>query len=154
MSGVTEAPCHRMTSTWEDWLFQSVLRLLDPQSLSFSISRKEPETEYHSMTSSRSYLQVEVVVVASTVIALSILAAITSYITSTTAVGLAYVVFVCIALFILLISLGIGCHGMIKSLLLLGCDQWNIRMVIPGFIIQIILLCMGLLCYSISLFFI
>ena len=106
------------------------------------------------MLGTRDYLQVEVTVVASTVIAFAILAVITSYIFSSAVTGTAYTIFVGLALLSLLLSLCIGCHGLIKSLLLLGCDQWNIRMVSSGFIMQIILLCMGLLCYSISLFLI
>lgn len=106
------------------------------------------------MSGARDYLQVEVTMAASTVIALAVLMVITSYIISSVVSGMAYIIFVGVALISLLLSLCIGCHGMIKSLLLLGCDQWNIRMVSSGFIIQIVLLCMGLLCYSISLFFI
>ena len=104
------------------------------------------------MSGNRDYLQVGVTVVASTVIALAILAMITGYIISSTVTGTTYTVVVSAALISLLLSLCIGCHGMIKSLLLLGCDEWNIRMVSFGFIIQIILLGMGLLCYLISLF--
>jgi hypothetical protein len=106
------------------------------------------------MLGTRDYLQVEVTVVASTIIAFAILAAITSYINSSVITGMSYIIFVAVALISLFLSLCIGCHGMIKSLLLLGCDQWNIRMVSSGFILQIVLLCMGLLCYSISLFLI
>ena len=106
------------------------------------------------MLGTRVYLQVEVTVVASTVIAFAILAMITGYIISSTVTGAAYIIFVSVALISLLLSLFIGCHGMVKSLLLLGCDQWNIRMVSSGLIVQIFLLCMGLLCYSISLFLI
>jgi hypothetical protein len=106
------------------------------------------------MLGTRDYLQVEVTVVASTIIAFAILAAITSYINSSVITGMNYIIFVAVALISLFLSLCIGCHGMIKSLLLLGCDQWNIRMVSSGFILQIVLLCMGLLCYSISLFLI
>lgn len=106
------------------------------------------------MSGTRDYLQVEVTVVGSTVIAFAILAAITGYIISSVVTGTTYIVFVSVALISLLLSLCIGCHGMIKSLVLPGCDQWNIRMVSSGFIIQIVLLCMGLLCYSISLFLI
>lgn len=106
------------------------------------------------MLGTRDYLKVEVTVVASTVIAFAILAVVTSYIFSSVVTGTTYTIFVGVALISLLLSLCLGCHGLIKSLLLLGCDQWNIRMVSSGFIIQIVLLCMGLLCFSISLFFI
>ena len=106
------------------------------------------------MSGTRDYLKVEVTVVASTVIAFAILAVITGYIISSVVTDTIYIIFVCVALISLFLSLCIGCHGMIKSLLLLDCDQWNIRMVSSGFIIQIVLLCMGLLCYSISLFLI
>lgn len=106
------------------------------------------------MSGARDYLQVVATVVASTVIALAVLVVIVSYIISNTVTGTAYIIFVSVALVSLLLSLCIGCHGMIKSLLLLGCDQWNIRMVSSGFVIQIVLLCIGLLCYSVSLFFI
>lgn len=106
------------------------------------------------MPGSRGYLQVEVTVVASTVIAFAILAMITGYIISSVVTGTTYIVFVSVALISLLLSLCIGCHGMIKSLVWPGCEQWNIRMVSSGFVVQIVLLCMGLLSYSISLFLI
>ena len=106
------------------------------------------------MSDTRDYLQVVATVVASTVFALAVLVAITSYIISSVATGTAYIIFVAAALISLFISLCIGCHGMIKSLLLLGCDQWNIRMVSSGLVIQIALLCIGLLCYLISFFLI
>lgn len=106
------------------------------------------------MLGTRYYLQIAATVVASTIITFTIIVAITSYLTSSAAIGTAYFIFVGVALICILLSLCVGCHGMVKSLLLLGCDQWNIRMVSTGFIIQIVFLCIGLLCFSISLFFI
>jgi hypothetical protein len=106
------------------------------------------------MSGTRNYLQVEVTVTSSTVIALAVLAAITSYIISSVVIGTAYIIFVSAALSSLLLSLCIGGYGMIKSLLLLDCDQWNIRMVSCGFVIQVVLICIGLLCFLMSLLFI
>jgi len=106
------------------------------------------------MLGMRDFLKVEVMVVASTVIAFALFAVITSYVITNVVTGITYFIFVGVALINLLLSLCIGCHGMIKCLLLIGCDQWNTRMISSGFIFQIVLLCMGLLCYSISLFLI
>jgi len=92
--------------------------------------------------------------IASTVVAIVMLAAITAFLLTNTATGLPYFIIAGLALFSLFVSLGFGCHGMIKSLSMLGCEQWNIRLVYSGFVIQIVLLCIGLLCYLLSLFFI
>jgi len=73
------------------------------------------------MLGTRDYLQVEVTVVASTIIAFAILAAITSYINSSVVTGMSYIIFVAVSLISLFFSLCIGCHGMIRSLLLLDC---------------------------------
>lgn len=106
------------------------------------------------MLNHRSYLHVVVTMIASTVVVIAILAAITGYLLTNTATGLPYFIIVGLALFSLFVSLGFGCYGMIKSLSMLGCDQWNIRLVNSGFVIQVVLLCIGLLCYLLSLFFI
>ena len=106
------------------------------------------------MLGNRSYLKVASLIVASTVVALAILTAITSYIISHVAIAVAYILIVSMAFLCLLVSLGFGCHGLLKNLMLLGCDQWNVRMISSGFVIHSVFLCMGLLLYFVSLFFV
>jgi hypothetical protein len=106
------------------------------------------------MIRNTTYLIVNGTIVLSTVLALAILMASSGYIISNMAVSVVYFLCAGIGLLSLLLSLLVGCYGMGKSLSLLGCEQWNIRMVRGGFVLQIILLCLGLALYLASLLFI
>ncbi len=106
------------------------------------------------MTGNSLYLKVEVTLIASTVVVLAILTAATGFVLSNGSTTIGYRLCAGVALFSLFLSLFSGCYGLIKSLSLLGCEQWNIRMVSPFYIAQIILLCIGFLLYLISLIFI
>jgi hypothetical protein len=106
------------------------------------------------MPRNNTYLIVNATIVMSTVLALVILMASSGYIISNAAVGIVYWLCAGIGLLSLLLSLLLGFYGVAKSLSLLGCAQWNVRMVRSGFIVQIILLCVGLVVYLASLLFI
>ena len=106
------------------------------------------------MTGNSLYLKVEVTLIAGTAVVLAILAAATGFILSHGNTTIVYSLCAGMALFSLLLSLFAGCYGLLKSLSLLGCEQWNIRMLSPFYIAQIILLCTGFLLYLISLIFI
>ena len=106
------------------------------------------------MARNTSYLTVISAITLSTVLALAILMASSGHIISARAVGIVYWLCAGIGLLSLLLSLLMGCYGMLTSLSLLGCEQWNIRMVRGKFVVQIILLCLGLALYLVSLLFI
>jgi hypothetical protein len=106
------------------------------------------------MLANRTYLQIETLLSAGTMVTLALLFAVTAYIISTVVIDVIYLMTVTLALLCLLVSLAIGCYGLVKSLMLLGCEQWNVRMIHCGFIAQGIFICVGLLFYLVSLFFI
>jgi hypothetical protein len=92
--------------------------------------------------------------VLSTVIAMAILMASTAYVVSSMVVNIVYALAAGLGLVCILLSLLIGCQGIVKSLSQLGCEQWNVRMVRGGFVAQLILLLLGLALYLLSLLFI
>ena len=106
------------------------------------------------MSRNRTYLMLNGALLMSTVLALAILLAATATIVSGMAVNTVYAVVVGLGLIGILLSLLIGCQGIVKSLSLLGCEQWNVRMVRGGFMAQLVLLLLGLALYLLSLLFI
>ena len=104
------------------------------------------------MSANRTYLTVGSVLLSGTVILMGVSIGASGLVLSGTTVSAGYSVCVGIGLFSLLISLVIGCYGMTKSLLWLGCEQWNVRMVARLFVSQIVFLCVGILLLVISLF--
>ena len=97
---------------------------------------------------------VESLLVLATVLALVMCIGMSAYVVSNTNSGVLYFVSAGLGLFGLLLSLMLGLQGVLRSLSLIGCEQWNIRMSRKGFLVQIILLCVGLFIYSASLLFI
>lgn len=106
------------------------------------------------MLENRIYLKIVTMIIASSVVATALLAAITVCIIINAAHSIVYYTVVSAAFLSLLVSLVVGCHGMIKSLKLLGCEYWNVRIINTSFMIQIVFLCLGLILYLLSLFFI
>ena len=105
------------------------------------------------MASNRTFLKLAAAQMASTVFALAIFSATTAYIVSSAPAGVTYFILSGLGLFSLFLSLVIACYGIVKNISLLGCEYWNVRMVRASFIIQNILLCLGVLIYLVSLFF-
>jgi len=106
------------------------------------------------MTANTTYLRTASLLIAVTLIVLAIVIAGASYVASTTTLSAGYYTSTGLGLLSLLISLFIGCFSFIKSLCLLDCDQWNIRMVILPSIAQVVLLCAGMLVIALSVFLI
>jgi hypothetical protein len=106
------------------------------------------------MSRNSTYLMLNSALVLSTVIAMAILMASTAYVVSAMVVNHVYALLAGLGLLFVLLSLLIGCQGIIKSLSLLGCEQWNVRMVRGGFVAQLGLLLLGLTLYLLALFFI
>lgn len=106
------------------------------------------------MSANENYLRLGSVLLAGSGILTGIAIAGCGLVMSNVTVGAGYRVCVGIGLLSLFISLGIGSYGMIKSLLRLGCEQWNVRMVARPFMFQLVLLCIGVLFLAVSPFLI
>ena len=104
------------------------------------------------MSAHSTYLNVIVWLATATLITLAIAVAGSSgYLISVASVATSYLLVTGLGLFLLFFSLVLGAYNTIKALALLDCEQWNIRMVIKPTIVQIILLCAGVLFYLFSL---
>lgn len=106
------------------------------------------------MTANATYLRVITLLITASLITLTLSIASTTHIVSTTTTGASYLISVGLGILLLFLSLVIACYSFIKTLLLLDCEQWNIRMVIVPSIIQIVFICAGILIFACSLFFI